>query len=159
MARGWRGLRRALLVLTALALAAGVIVLGVNDLQTHHQLRDTRLDLAATQSSLRLVRDDLSAARSNLINSQTQLGATRKSLSASEAKLATAEQDLQGLRNSLSDAKGRVTVQSGQIEALKSCLNGVSIALRDAANLDYVSAVSALDAVQVSCDVANKILG
>lgn len=158
-AHRWRGLRRGVLVLTALALAAGLTVLGVNDLQTHHRLHHTQLDLAATQSSLWLVRNDLSDVRSKLINSQTQLGVTLTSLRASEKKLAADEQELQGLRNSLSDAKGRVTVQSGQIETLKSCLNGVSIALVDAANLDYASALAALDAVQVSCDAAKKIVG
>jgi hypothetical protein len=57
--------------------------------------------------------------------------------------LAEVKQRLGGVTNSLSDARSRLNIQSGQIETLKSCLNGVSTALTDVAYEDYTSAVSA----------------
>jgi hypothetical protein len=88
---------------------------------------------------------------------------TRPPSKAGEARvqkaLSTAQAQFRGVRTSLSDANGRINVQSGQIETLKSCLNGVSIALNDVAYNDYSGAVSALDAVRVSCRAAYKIVG
>lgn len=62
------------------------------------------------------------------------------------------------MQNSLTDAKSRLTMQSGQIETLKACPTGVSIAFRDVADGDYLGAVSALQAVKVSCDAAYAML-
>jgi hypothetical protein len=51
-----------------------------------------------------------------------------------------------------------VTIQAGQIETLKSCLSGVSIALSDLASGDYSGTIAALEAVQVSCHSAYALL-
>jgi hypothetical protein len=45
------------------------------------------------------------------------------------------------VRNNLKDAKSTLTIRSGQIETLKSCLNGVTVALGDLADGDYAQAL------------------
>lgn len=60
--------------------------------------------------------------------------------------------------NHAADVKSSLTIKSGQIETLKSCLNGVSIALTDLAYSDYAGAISALNAVKVSCHSAYALL-
>ena len=85
-------------------------------------------------------------------------GRAAADLATTQKGLAAKEQDLTGVRNSLTDAKSSITMKSGQIETLKNCLRGVSIALTDYANGDYAGTIAALDAVRGSCDSASKMM-
>ena len=153
--------RRVVVPILWTVLAATLVsaaLLGWNDVQTHHHLTATHGHLTSARSSLTRVGADLSATQTRLAATQSELDTTQADLDQTKQSLAAVKQRLGGVSNSLSDAKSRLNVQSGQIETLKSCLNGVSLALSDAAYGDYSSAVSALDAVRVSCDAAYKIL-
>jgi hypothetical protein len=144
---------------TVLAVALVVAALLVwNDAQTHNHLTATSRRLVSTRSSLVGATADLSRTQSRLATTQTQLDSSDADLEQTKKSLATAKQQLSGVSNSLSDAKSRLNIESSQIETLKSCLNGVTTALSDVAYGDVTSAVSALDAVQVSCDAANRII-
>ena len=150
--------RRSLVALAGVGLVAGVAVLAVDDRGAHQQLTRTRGALHSTQATLHSTQAQLSQAQADLAGANADLTRTKASLSSVQATLKTKEQALAGVQNSLTDAKNSVTVQAGQIETLKSCLNGVRIALSDVAYGDYSGALSALDAVQVSCNAADSIL-
>jgi len=79
-------------------------------------------------------------------------------LSSEVKRLQSAQKELAGVRGSLNEANTKVNLQASQIETLKSCLNGVSAALHYAAYSDYDAAIAALEAVEVSCDKAYKML-
>ena len=145
----------AVLVLTAVALLA------INDFGTHQELAKSRGAFSASQTHLQSTQvkladtvTQLTGAKSNLASTEATLTTTKATLTTTQKTLAAKVQELSGVRNNLTDVKSSLTIKSGQIETLKSCLNGVSIALRDLANGDYAGTISALDAVQVSCDSA-----
>ena len=143
------------------SLALGLIVVGVlvaDDVRQRGSLDRTRSRLAATQRTLAETTAKLDATVADLAATETELTATKGKLTASEKTVATLRQQLTGVRNSLSDAKGKVEVQATQIVTLKTCLDGVSLALTDVAYGDYASAITALDAVRVSCEAASRIV-
>jgi hypothetical protein len=117
---------------------------------TRGELASTRIDLERTSATLRTTEADLVATDGALVSATTERDALEADL---DARLA----ELEGVRGSLGDARSRLDLQAGQIETLKSCLNGVSSALSFAAYEDFVSAMAALDAVQVSCDRASDL--
>jgi hypothetical protein len=139
-------------------LVAGVATLAMNDRGTHQRLSHTRAALQASQQRLHSTESVLSQTQADLSDANADLASTKANLTKVEATLKSKEQTLVGVQNSLSDAKTSVTVQAGQIQSLKSCLNGVQIALSDVAYGDYSGAVAALNAVQVSCNAASEIV-
>lgn len=149
------------LVLAVLVFLAGVVVLGLDARATHQALDETRQSLRATEATLASTQSELATAETelattltDLTGTKTELASVEKALADVKKQLAGKEQDLRGVRNNLAEVKSSVTIQAGQIETLKNCLNGVSIALSDAAYGDYSAALSALQAVEVSCDKA-----
>lgn len=159
--------RRSLIVkgLAGVLVLAAVALLALNDFGTHQQLAQSRgafstsqTDLRATQVKLTDTGTELTAVQGKLASTDATLTTTKKTLATTKQTLAAKVQDLAGVRNSLTDVRSSLTIKSGQIETLKSCLNGVSIALRDLANGDYAGTISALNAVQVSCDSAFAML-
>jgi hypothetical protein len=143
------------------ALALAVVAAGVvtyDDVRHRGTLDRTRRQLAATRSELASTVARLDSTAATLDSTQIDLTSTRADLSASNKTLSTLRGQLSGVRNTLSDAKGKLNVQASQIVTLKSCLNGVTIALGDVAYGDYSGAVSALDAVRVSCQAASRIV-
>ena len=153
--------RRLTLVTSALAavsVVAAVGVLAVNDRGTHQRLATSQHAYSQSQSRLKGTRTQLATTVSQLTGVQTNLASTQSTLKTTQDSLAAKVQELSGVQNSLTDAKSSLTMQSGQIETLKACLTGVSIAFRDVADGDYSGAVSALQAVKVSCDAAYAML-
>ena len=142
--RRWRLLATLVVVLMMLA---SVAVLALNDKGTHDRLARSRAAFVISQSTLHTTQSSLATTQSDLKQAQASLAATKEALTAKQ-------QELAGVRNNLSDVKESLNIKSSQIESLKSCLSGVSIALNDAAYGDYSAAVSALQAVDVSCKAA-----
>jgi len=141
----WR--RRLLTLGCAAVLLLAVVAVGLvvaNEIGTHHRLDRTRTELSATESQLASTRAKLGATTRDLAGRTTERDAL-------QSQLNDVNTQLQGVRGTLSDTQNRVSLQAGQISSLKSCLNGVSTALSDAAYGDYSGAVGALDAVQISC--------
>ena len=149
---------KTLAVLTVLTVLAAVGVLALNDQGTHQRLTRSSQALKASQAQLKATRVKLADTVTQLTGVKTDLASTQTTLTTTKKALAAKEQDLRGVQNNLSDVKSSLTIKSGQVETLKSCLNGVSIALRDYANGDYAGTVSALGAVQVSCNSAYALL-
>jgi hypothetical protein len=140
--RRWRQLT---LAVGIVLLLVSVAVLALNDKGTPGRLpaREPPSDLAehaALAAALATTQSDLSQA-------QAALAATKQALMAKQ-------QELAGVRNNLSDVKDSLNTRSRQIERFKSCLSGVSIGLNDGAYGDCSAAVSALQAVDVSCKTA-----
>jgi hypothetical protein len=149
--------------------AAGLVVAGllatglIVHLGTRSALADNRARLAsttrdfdATKAKLSSTINDLNGTRSRLTTTQTDLSTRTRQRDKFHAELDAANVELAGVNSTLDDAQNRVNLQANQIEALKSCLLGVSDALGYAAYEEYASAVAALEAVSVSCDTANK---
>jgi hypothetical protein len=154
--------RSALRVVAMLALGmtllAGLAVLSLNDRGTHTRLASSRQAYRTSQVQLKDTQAKLTQTVSELTGTKTDLASTKATLTTVKTELAAKEQDLQGVRNNLADVKSSVTIQAGQIETLKSCLSGVSIALSDLASGDYSGTIAALEAVQVSCNSAYALL-
>lgn len=151
----WRLIVKAL---AAASVLAAVAVLALNDYGTHQRLTRSVGAYTTSQSKLLGTRVQLADTVTRLTGVQNNLASTESSLTTTKQALAAKVQDLAGVRNNLTDVKSNLTIKSGQIETLKSCLNGVSIALRDYANGDYAGTISALNAVQVSCHSAYALL-
>ena len=127
----------AMVVVVAVLAVAVVGALGVNDVSTHHKLASTRAELATTQR-------DLAAARAKIADITKQLDASKADLASTKSQLDAKTTELSGVRNSLNYA-------NGQIDDLKTCLQGVLQADSYAADGDYTSALAALDAVMPVC--------
>ncbi len=146
--------------LVPVAAAAALIVVGVavaNDLGVRSRLDDTRSTLRSVQASLAATTTNLESTTAKLATSDASLAATTTERNALKVDLDAKAAELGGVKGTLSDAKSRIDLQAGQIETLKSCLNGVSNALSYAADDDFVSALAALRAVEVSCDRAAEM--
>jgi septal ring factor EnvC (AmiA/AmiB activator) len=118
---------------------------------TQTQLASARSDLAKVQASLQAANSKvrtLTKARDNLISSLHQ----------TKAKLAKALSNLRGAKNNLSQAKNQIALQGGQIQTLKTCLGGVSVALNDVLNFNYNGAANALVSVESACQSAFQLL-
>ncbi len=140
------------------AALATLVGIGVqNDLSTRGRLTTTRHTLASTRTDLETTRTQLATTTADLSSTKLDLTSTKAALEKANSDLSAKEQELSGVRNSLSDAHNQLTMQAGQIETLKSCLNGVVTALSDVADDDYYGAASALNAVQVSCQSASQM--
>jgi hypothetical protein len=157
--------RMMITVVAGVAVLAAVAVLALNDRGTHSRLAASRAAFASSQGHLKATKAELATTVAELIQTKSDLTTangdletTKATLAATQKSLAAKEQDLVGVRNNLNQVKNSVTIQAAQIETLKSCLNGVSIALSDAAYGDYSSAIAALDAVRVSCNAAYDLL-
>lgn len=137
-------------LVVGLLILALVAILATNDAGTHRSLTQTRTDLTST-------RHQLSSSRSNLSTTEKQLAAITKQRDSLSLQLLAQTTTVTGLQNSLSNAQQQVDLQAGQISILKTCLQGVSNALSDVSIGDYLSAVSALDSVQVSCQSASAL--
>ena len=108
------------------------LALGINDRGTHHTLSTTRTRLATTAAALGATRTKVSDLTKQLDSIKSQLASTQSDLNAKTTELT-------GVRNSL-------TYANGQIDDLKTCLQGVLRADSYAADGYYESAVAALDA-------------
>lgn len=147
------------LVRAAIGVAVAIVVAVAvsSDLGVRSRLDRTRNDLVGARSEIERTSDQLSITRGELDTTKKTLASTTSERDAVRSELDAKLAELAGLRGSLGDAQNRLNLQAGQIETLKSCLNGVSEALGYAAYEDYRSAVAALDAVEVSCDRASKM--
>jgi chromosome segregation ATPase len=148
-----RGLIGGAVVMALALITAGVMRdVGTRDrlAKTRHALEATRVDLKSTKALLASAQSELSSTQSQLTSRTGERDQLKKDL---DAKIA----ELSGVRGTLNQSENRVNIQAGQIETLKSCLNGVTNALVYAANSDYVSAVASLESVKVSCDNASKL--
>jgi len=119
---------------------------------------DTRQSLDRSQQSLAATQHRLDETSAKLRASEASLGRVKAELASETKRRQGTERELAGVRGSLNDANDKMNLQASQIETLKSCLNGVSLALHHAAYADYSAALAALDAVQVSCDKAYQML-
>ncbi|GIU97438.1 MAG: hypothetical protein KatS3mg013_1241 [Actinomycetota bacterium] len=115
---------------------------------------ETREELRATQGELRRTKDDLAATSEDLRIARAQLEVAREENRRLERELRELRVELRGVRGTLSEAQARLELQAGQIEDLKECLNGVSLALDNVLYGDYWAAANALTAVQTSCEAA-----
>lgn len=140
--------------------AAALIVVGVavvNDQGVRSRLGDTRSTLRSVQASLADTTTNLDATTAKLATSDAALAATTTERNTLKGELDAKAAELGGVKGTLTDAQSRIDLQAGQIETLKSCLNGVSNALSYAADDDFISALAALRAVEVSCDRASEM--
>ena len=157
-----RWAKPAALSLAVILLVSGALFihLGTRDdlSRTKKELASTQTDLSETKASLADSEDKVADLTKDLAAKQSELTAKLAELESARGTIAAKDQELAGVRGSLSNVERRVELQAGQIETLKSCLNGVTLALIHAANFDYRSAVAALEAVEVSCQRANELV-
>jgi hypothetical protein len=150
--RWWRPSRRVLLAFVMALLATGTIAKGV----VIH--RTTEADLRATQHTLTGTRIELNGTNTKLKDTTASLAKVRARLDTETTKRKGLETELAGVKGTLVDADKKLNVQARRIDVLKTCLNGVSTALSAAAREDYGAAIAALDAVDISCHQAYKLL-
>jgi len=152
-----RALRRWLTAGACLVVACLVALGVVAYFSTKSDLTDTRNKLKSTSATLASTQGKLEETLATLTHTQSDLSSTQHQRDDLQNSLNDANAKLAGLQNSLNDANTRVNGQASQIETLKACLAGVLTALSDSANFDYDGAISALNAVQVSCTEAGKL--
>lgn len=144
--------RRRWLKITSIVAAVLVLVAAASvgawvHLEAREELRATRDQLRRTEGELVSTTEDLRTTRS-------QLEVARDENRRLERQLRELRVELRGVRGTLSEAQARLELQAGQIEDLKDCLNGVSLALDNVLYGDYWAAANALTAVQSSCEAA-----
>lgn len=137
--------------------ALALVALVVSDLGVRNQLDHTNGVVSASAATLRTTQGDLASTKAELVDTKTQLAATTTERDALRTERDAQSSELSGVKGSLSDAQSRTNLLAGQIETLKSCLNGVSSSLSYFADEYYTSALAALEAVSVSCDKAGDL--
>lgn len=138
----------AVLVLAALGVAAFTIV------NLDSTLDDAEASLVAAESQLSNTRSTLEGTESELSTTKTDLRQSERDRDQLEERVRNLVLDLRGVRGTLRKAEDRVELQSGQIDTLKTCLNGVSLALDAVIYLEYREAARALQAVESECNEA-----
>lgn len=141
------------MVVALVLLAAGVFA----DIDVRGKLRRTQAELNRTQEMLGNTRSSLADTQDELESTGLQLDQRTSERNALRSKLDRANLKLRGLRGSLADAETQLSLQSDQIEVLKSCLAGVSSALYYASYEDYALAVYELERVRSSCESAYSL--
>lgn len=142
---GWR--RVLVIVVVVVLVTAGVATASVAGYRLNRTLDHTEADLASRSRTLGETEQELEATRIDL---QT----TKRERDELRAKAEDLRLDLGGLRGTLQKAENKVELQAGQIGTLKTCLNGVSLALDAVIYLDYRGAARALQAVETECNEA-----
>ncbi len=115
---------------------------------------ETREDLEATREELRRTRDELAATEEDLDVTRFKLEQAEEQNRELERSVRRLRTELRGVRGTLSEAQERLELQAGQIEDLKDCLNGVSLAFDSVLYGDYRGAANALIAVESACQAA-----
>lgn len=115
---------------------------------------ETREDLEATRDELRRTRDDLAATEEDLDVTRFKLERAEEQNRELERNVRRLRTELLGVRGTLSEAQERLELQAGQIEDLRDCLNGVSLAFDSVLYGDYRGAANALIAVESACQAA-----
>jgi len=139
--------RRVIIGLVAVTIIASLSTLTAWGLDTRSRLADTEDTLASTEATLAQTEDTLADTRSTLAQRTRERDSFRN-------KYNDTRTELKGVKNSLTKARNRIELQAGQIDILKTCLDGVAGALIYVSYGDYYSASAALDAVRVSCNRA-----
>lgn len=144
------------------AASAAAFVLIVGAIFVHvgvrRDLSRTRTQLASTSQTLEQTASDLESTKSDLKTTQDNLTETESERDSLSTENEVLQGKIQGVQGSLNDARSELGLQAGQISTLKTCLNGVAIALRDVLNNDYYGAASALQSVQGPCNEAFRLL-
>jgi hypothetical protein len=109
------------------------------------------------RSDLRTTEGDLASNKKQLAVTQGDLKSMTSERDGLKTQLSSANNELTGVKTTLTDAQNKVELQSGQIDTLKSCLNGVTSALIYIAEGYFEVAIGALNAVSVSCESADKL--
>ena len=73
---------------------------------------------------LKTTRITMQETVSQLTGVKSNLTSTESALTTTKAALVSMQQNRTGVQNNLNDAKSGLTIKSGQVETLKSCLNG-----------------------------------
>jgi chromosome segregation ATPase len=161
----WRPSRHVLVISVITLVAVGLLGEGVLvHLDTRDDLRKSAKALTATRTNLAVTATNLKISDTSLADTKTQLSAetklrkeTEDELDGVQDKLSGVRGELDGVQGTLADADSKLNLQAGQIENLKTCLQGVSTALSAVADSDYTSALAALDAVESSCNAAHEL--
>lgn len=153
--RRWRRHLRPIAVGLLVAVLAAVGI--ATDVGVRNRLDETRDRLARTAKSLDETTAALKESRAELATTKSTLSSTIAERDRLKADLDARVAELAGVRGTLNEAQNRLNLQAGQIETLKSCLNGVVQALGYAAYEDYYSALASLRAVEVSCQNAQAL--
>jgi uncharacterized membrane-anchored protein YhcB (DUF1043 family) len=177
--QGWQPWKIVAVVTMGLAIGVGLATGGFLWRTTHVSLVASELVVAQTQdelnartTALEVVEQELADTSAELAETARTLTATQRDLESEKQRAITAEEErdtlagaldatqteLQGVRGTLDDTRSRVELQAGQIRTLRSCLNGVLLALNYIAYDDWYSAVAALEAVDSSCRDAVELL-
>lgn len=147
--------RRVALVTVAIVAVLGLLTAGVLvHLDVRGDLRDTELTLASTEEDLTRTTEELGSTDAKLAETRARLQETVGERDDLRNELRRVKADLQGVRGSLAEAQETVQLQSGQIEDLKACLDGVAEALDHVIYGYYDAAINALTRVEGSCNAA-----
>lgn len=136
------------------ALVVGILALAGGIAEGAWVYAQTREDLEQTRAELQRTTDKLTATEQDLELTRLKLEDERERSSSLQREVQRLRTELRGVRGTLSEAEQRLELQAGQIEDLKDCLNGVSMALDSVLYGDYRGAANALVAVESDCQAA-----
>jgi hypothetical protein len=149
------GGRRAMRIASAGALVALVAATALLGWTTHSR----GADLASTRHQLASTKTRLASTSAALASSKNTVQSDEDEITSLDAQITKLNNQISNARTQLKGTRNTVDLQSQQISNLRTCLNGVSTALSDAASgfLDF--AVSDLQGVSGACQAADNGLG
>lgn len=121
----------------------------------------TTLSYQWARDHTRLVanRHALTSSKAALAKTIGQRDALDKGLDYANLKITDLRAEIAGIQTSLGRARSRVELQAGQIDTLKTCLNGVSRALGYVIYENIPAAIGELDGVRFICQKAQRLIG
>lgn len=137
-----------------MAAAAALILAGTGlymHLQVRSNLQETEQTLAWTQSELKDAQTKLDTTSKTLEETRVRLDQTAVERDSLRQELEQVRVDLEGVEGSLQASQRTVRLKTGQIEVLKTCLDGVAAALAYIVYGEYYAASDALSRVENAC--------
>ena len=124
----WTKMRKALVVIPVLALAAAIVysivITGeIDTLQT--ELESVQSTLASTQSELGSTKETLASTQSELVSTQLDLDSTEQTLTSTQAELSSMEQTLSSVQNELGTIKTELASTKNQLNSAQQALTNL----------------------------------
>lgn len=135
------------ITLAVLVVAAVLVFIAGNERQANTQFDQADHSLVQTRDRIAAAETELTEVRNNLRFLRVQISSSEKAMSADTTLL-------QGVRAALAQAQQDATDKSSYIVSLKSCQGGVQQAVNALSVGDESHAVAALNAVSTACQSA-----
>ncbi len=135
----WTKMRKALVVIPLLALAAaivyGIVITGeIDALKTELEsvqnvLASTQSELGSTKETFASTQSELGSTQLDLASTQSELGSTKQTLTSTQAELSSTEQTLASVQNELVTTEAELNSTESELASTNNQLNSTQQAL------------------------------